>query len=326
MSEPIKDFPYDIANLSLAHTDDTATIAKICHALSSEFRLNVLRQIRMQPQTVLELAKRNYVAKSTMVFHVDILLDAGLIIIEYIQGSRGPIRKCFPKLNRMNMDLHAFPPHTESKKITYTMGVGMFIDASCYAPDCSFCTQEKAYRAPGGKLYARERYEASLFWTLSGYVVYAFPNDFSHKHLTEITISLEICSETYYYDENYKSDITFWINGFELCTYTCPGDFGKRRGMLNPEWWPDTSTQHGELKVLKINDQGVFLDEELVNPRIRITDLALDQGDRMLFKLGNKDNAQYPGGFNLFGRGFGDYDQDIVLTATVLDDPESILP
>ncbi len=322
MSTIEKDFPYDRANLSLANEANTATIAGICHALSSEFRLDVLRQIRIQPQTVLELAKKNYVAMSTMVFHINILLEAGLINIEYIQGQRGPVRKCYPRLNRLNIDLQGFAPHSVGKKLTYTMGVGMFIDASCYAPDCSFCTKERAYRAPWGTLYARERYEAGLFWTRSGYVIYAFPNDFSRKHCTEFTISLEICSETYYYDENYKSDITFWINGIELCTYTCPGDFGKRRGSLNPGWWPDSATQHGELKVIKVNEQGVFLDNELVNPRISIADLALDQGDRMLFKLGNKENAQYPGGFNLFGCGFGDYDQDIVLTATVQDDPE----
>jgi len=31
-------------------------------------------------------------------------------------------------------------------------------------------------------------------------------------------------------------------------------------------------------------------------------------------RIGNKPDAHYVGGFNLFGKHFGDYDQDIILT------------
>ncbi len=322
MPEIQKYFPYDHAKLSIEGEEDLATIARICNALSSEFRLNLLRQISATQPTILELAKSNFVAMSTMVFHINILEEAGLVNIEYIQGVRGPIRKCFPKLERLNVFLRTFASTENQTKISHSMGVGQFVDSAGTSNDCSFATKEKIYQASWGALYARERFDAQIFWTRCGYVTYAFPNDFYRNPCTEIAISLELCSEAYSHDENYKSDITFWINGIELFTYTCPGDYGDRRGIFNPDWWPESWSQYGELKTIKVNRHGVFLNDHLVNPKIKLTDLQLDQGDRMLFKLGNKENARYVGGFNLFGKGFGDYDQDIVLSATLLGETD----
>ena len=37
-------------------------------------------------------------------------------------------------------------------------------------------------------------------------------------------------------------------------------------------------------------------------------------GESISIRIGNKDDAENKGGFNLFGRSFGDYAQDIILT------------
>ena len=34
----------------------------------------------------------------------------------------------------------------------------------------------------------------------------------------------------------------------------------------------------------------------------------------IVLKIGNKEDAQYVGGFNLFGKKFGDYPQDLVMS------------
>ena len=34
------------------------------------------------------------------------------------------------------------------------------------------------------------------------------------------------------------------------------------------------------------------------------------------FRIGVRDDARHPGGANIFGRGFGNYDQDIVMRIT----------
>ena len=44
-----------------------------------------------------------------------------------------------------------------------------------------------------------------------------------------------------------------------------------------------------------------------------LKDLDLDTHHSIRLRIGVKDEAKHPGGINLFGRGFGNYDQDIVM-------------
>ena len=46
-----------------------------------------------------------------------------------------------------------------------------------------------------------------------------------------------------------------------------------------------------------------------------VDDLKLKNHNRLLFSLYNKLDAEFYGGFNLFGKGFGNHEQDIVLSA-----------
>ena len=57
-----------------------------------------------------------------------------------------------------------------------------------------------------------------------------------------------------------------------------------------------------------------------VNKKIAIGDLNLTGSNRLLFSLYNKKDAEHYGGFNLFGKNFGNYEQDIVLSA-IYDEP-----
>ena len=80
--------------------------------------------------------------------------------------------------------------------------------------------------------------------------------------------------------------------------------------MNNPDWWQDFMTQYGQLVTVSVTADGVTLNN------VRVTDctleqLKLDEGDFFELKIGVKENAKAKGGFNLFGKGFGDYKQDI---------------
>ena len=51
---------------------------------------------------------------------------------------------------------------------------------------------------------------------------------------------------------------------------------------------------------------------------MRISDVTLDKLDvdahrSVRLRIGVKKDAVHPGGVNIFGKGFGNYDQDIVL-------------
>ena len=90
-----------------------------------------------------------------------------------------------------------------------------------------------------------------------------------------------------------------------------PGDFGGRRGRLNPEWWSDFSTQYGVIKTLLITQDCVFLDETPVSTQ-NLTKLGVQKGDYITFRIGIKPDAKHQGGLNLFGEQFGDFAQGLI--------------
>ena len=49
---------------------------------------------------------------------------------------------------------------------------------------------------------------------------------------------------------------------------------------------------------------------------VKIGDLHVMDKNSILIKIGNKEDAQYVGGFNIFGKKFGDYEQDIIMSIT----------
>ena len=124
---------------------------------------------------------------------------------------------------------------------------------------------------------------------------------------------MEVCSEAPGYQEDWKSDLTLWINDVEIGTWTCPGDFGARRGHLNPPTWPNGSTQYGMQVIWEVRSDGCYLNGERLS-RVMVDDLHIMDHAFIDVKLGNKPGAKYEGGFNLFGKHYGDYNQDIVLT------------
>jgi predicted transcriptional regulator len=112
--------------------------------------------------------------------------------------------------------------------------------------------------------------------------------------------------------KDWPSDITLAINGREIGTWTSPGDFGDRRGVYTPDWWKLAGSQYGELKRWRVTAAGTFLDGAPVSDTT-LGDLELDRHRSIRVRIGVKDDARHPGGINIFGRGFGNQDQDIVM-------------
>ena len=47
---------------------------------------------------------------------------------------------------------------------------------------------------------------------------------------------------------------------------------------------------------------------------VTVDELDLNGKSYVTVRIGNKEDAKYIGGFNIFGKDFGDYAQDIVLS------------
>ncbi len=102
----------------------------------------------------------------------------------------------------------------------------------------------------------------------------------------------------------------FYINGTELCNWTLPSDFGKRTGIYTPTWWNRNWNQHGQLKFLSIDSGGTYIDG-IKRSDVTLDQLQLDHDSTITLRLSAPDTAENSGGLTIYGRSFGNYNQDI---------------
>jgi predicted transcriptional regulator len=158
-----------------------------------------------------------------------------------------------------------------------------------------------------------ERAHAEILWTSGGFVEYMFANTLPlQAGVRSIELAMEIGSEAPGYENDYPSDLTVWINGTEVGTWCSPGDYGGVRGRLNPNWWPDNMNQNGLLKVWQVDREGASIDGVSIS-RVKVNDLGIKPWEPVRVRLGIKPDSRNQGGFTLFGKGFGNYEMDLVL-------------
>lgn len=286
----------------------------VIKALASEPRIKMLELLRTKKMNINELAEALQQPQSTVATNASILEDAGLILSESAKAKKGNQKICSPAFNEL---LVKFPEveNIEKNFVKIEMPIGLFTDYSVTAP-CGLCSSQKIIGLldlPDSFLNP-ERMKAGLLWCTSGYFEYKFPNNtLSEKRaLSKLELSMELSSETPGTNVNWPSDITVWINKVEVATWTCPGDYGDRRGKFTPEWWKLEGSQYGLLKHFSVTDEGSFIDGVKASS-ITLDDLDIKNHHSIRVRIGVKPDAEYMGGMNIFGRGFGNYDQGIEL-------------
>lgn len=296
--------------------DNDKELIKICHALSTQLRIDILKLLRTETLSVIDISKKLNISFSTISSNISILENAGLIFTELHPGKRGTMKVCTKNFTDTLLALNNSDFNTldSCKSFKIDMPIGQFIDykieGSCgIASSTEIITEDDP-----SNFFTPERINAELLWIRKGYVEYNFPkNKLTHKNkLMSLEFSLEICSEVTNYNDDWPSDISFFVNNKEVAMWTSPGDFGSVRGELTPKWWASTSSQYGMLKHIKINNYGTFLDEVKIS-NININDLNIDSFNFIKFKIAVKDDAINKGGFNIFGETFGNYPQNIIL-------------
>ena len=296
--------------------DEEEKMANVIYALNAQPRRNIMSLLRSSSYSVVELSRLLKLPISTVSFHLNILRKADLVSIVVKKNTRGNAKIVSRKVDSILLDLISNKQNVKSQHFAQEIPLGSFTDAHVEA-GCGMASEESIIIADDlpGAFFSPERYKAQIIWFSKGYLEYKVPNYMiKDKKLNSITFSMELCSEAPNYRNDWESDITFWINGIEVATYVSPGDFGDRRGRLNPAWWSDFSTQYGIIKNLSITEKGVYLDENLVSTR-NIKSLGIQDGDNIVFRIGIKDNARHQGGINLFGEKFGDFSQGLVYMA-----------
>ena len=295
---------------------DVEEMCAIGKALSSPVRVEMFKLLSEESLIIGEIAKKLNIPGSSAAFHLKILEEAGLIRMEEQPGTRGNMKLCKRKVDRVFLNLFLKPTDI-AEVYTSEMPVGAYTECQV-KPTCGIGTTDGMVINEDivGDMFLPDRLNAGVIWGSAGYVEYRFPNGVpASGKAKKLGISLEVCSEAPGFRQNWKSDITVWINGKECGTWTSPGDFGDRRGRLNPSAWPNGSTQYGKQVIWEIDEEGCRVNGlPAEGTETVLSDLAIMEKPYITLRVGNKPDAEYVGGFNLFGRGFGDYDQGIILS------------
>lgn len=294
--------------------NDEEKLPDIIQALNASVRRQMMSLLSRSSYSIADLAKKLKLPISTVSFHVNILRKAGFVNVTVKRNTRGNAKIVSRQIDRFSL---GFLLDTQTKSKTFSMEIplGSFCDAQIEA-GCGMANSSNIIIADDtpGVFFSPERYSAQIIWFSKGYLEYRIPNYMMRdKKVNAVTFSMELCSEAPNYRNNWESDITFWVNGQEVATYVSPGDFGGRRGRLNPPWWSDFSTQYGIIKTIRITNECVYLDENAVST-LNIGKLGLQAGDYITLRIGIKKDAHHQGGLNLFGEQFGDYAQGLVFT------------
>lgn len=280
-------------------------------ALASEVRLHMIELLAERPRNIKELAEATGLSSAITTMHVRKLEQAELVRAEIVRKDRGTHKICYLAESAIEIIL---PHHQQASPHVHEIAipVGHYTHYDI-RPTCGLATPEKIIGQFDDPRYFSEpeRMNAGILWLGQGYVEYRVPNYLLPGQLaTALEVVLEISSEAPGVNENWPSDITFSLNGIEIGTWTSPGDFGCTRGKFTPSWWNPQTNQFGLLKVIRIEREGAFIDGT------KLSDIGLDavglHRNQWTFRLEVKEDARHIGGLTLFGRGFGNYDQDIL--------------
>lgn len=299
--------------LTLNGGAESPQVERVLKALDSANRLKMLRLLANRVASVNDIAATLELPMSTTALHIETLEEAGLIRTELEPASRGLRKVCARMYDNVVLEL-PLPETASDDAIELSMPVGAFVDCQV-TPTCGLAGDDGPVGLfdDAASFYEPGRIEAQLVWFHHGYVEYRFPNRIPSGAVPEsISLSMEVCSEAPLYNHQWPSDITVWINGVELGSWTSPADFGGEPGRLTPAWWTPRNTQYGLLKVWTVGERGTSVDGMSISG-VSVRDLALLQAPFIGVRIGVKPESTYVGGINLFGSRFGNYPQDLIL-------------
>ncbi|MDO5325666.1 MAG: helix-turn-helix domain-containing protein [Clostridia bacterium] len=283
----------------------------IFKALSSETRLCILELLQEEgAMSITAIAEKLGLTAGTLTPHIRALQDCGLITISMTEGKHGTMKICTAAESSI---LISAPEISMTENMYETeIGIGQYTNYEV-RPTCGICTPDHIIgKVDVPACFAdAERTDAHILWFSSGYVEYMLPCFLKEgQQPLELQISMEISSEAPGVQEHWPSDIHFQMNGVELGFWTSPGDFGRIQGIYNPSWWFPNWNQHGLYKLLSINEQGTFMDGLRISDAA-IGDVRIRPGRAISFRIEVPETAKHVGGATLFGKGFGNYPQDI---------------
>ncbi|WP_141500207.1 ArsR/SmtB family transcription factor [Paenibacillus luteus] len=283
---------------------------KFLECFASETRIKMIELLNHKPMNIKDLAEALGISSAIVTKHIQKLEEAAIVTTESVPSTRGRQKICHLTLDSATLQFRV-KEKPDQNRYAVSIPIGQYSNYEV-KPTCGLASSTKIIGMVDDPRYFSdpEHVKASHLWFGSGFIEYRIPNYLVGKQtVRSLSISLEICSEAPHYNENWPSDLSFYINDRCLGTWTCPGDFGAVRGVYTPEWW-DLGTQHGLLKQITVDSEGAFIDGIRMSDTA-VNDLSLSIGEDIRFRISAPETAAHSGGLSMFGKQFGNYDQDI---------------
>ncbi|WP_099467255.1 ArsR/SmtB family transcription factor [Konateibacter massiliensis] len=294
--------------LHIKSLDEGLTIFK---ALGSDIRIEIIKLLLENiNMNMNELASKLNITNGALTSHIKKLEDCGIITISSESTGHGNQKICNVHLDKILIELDS--DETPGNIYETNICVGHYSDYSVY-PTCGIASYDALIGQVDDPRYFShsDRYDAGILWLTHGYVEYVIPNLIpASQKIDQISLSVELSSEAPGSNDDWPSDIHFHINDKCIGTWTSPGDFGDKKGIFNPDWWYPGWNQYGLLKLLVINKEGTFIDGIKISD-VTIQDFHLDYKSSIRFKFEVPENSEHVGGLTIYGKNFGNYNQDI---------------
>ena len=283
-------------------------------ALGSDIRIQILKILLENNQMSMnQIANELNISNGALTGHIKKLEECGLISASNDSSGHGNQKLCSLIQDRILVEIEK--PIDLSNVYNTSIKVGQFSSHNI-CPTCGLATSSFVIGELDDVRYFDhpDHFNADIMWFTKGYVEYVIPNLIPrNQKITQLSLSAEISSEAPGIDNDWPSDISFYINDTLVGTWTSPGDYGDVRGLFTPEWWPQNWNQYGLLKLLVINHKGTFIDGLKISD-ITTSELKLDYTSTIRFRIAVEEDSAHVGGLTIFGKSFGNYDQDIVVS------------
>jgi predicted transcriptional regulator len=288
----------------------------VVRGLASPVRIRILKLLgRQGALNVNQISEALQLPQSTIATNIQVLEEAELVLTEVSKGRKGQQKICAARFDEIIIALDTKPARRNKNVIEVEMPLGLYTSCKVSVP-CGLCSTESVI----GVLDVPDlfldpaRVKTALLWFGRGYVEYQFPNNAKtlKAELEALEFILELSSEVPGTNANWPSDISLWVNEIKIGTWTSPGDFGDRRGRFTPRWWKLEGSQYGELTTWRINERGTFQGDTRVS-QVTLAQLRTAEHHSIRLRVGIDERARHPGGVNIFGKGFGNHNQDILM-------------
>lgn len=304
----------------MLHIEKLSDGLNLFKALGSDVRLEIVRLLVEQPMNMNELAGKLHITNGALTTHIKKLEECGVVAVSNDSSGHGNQKICRVVPEKILINIKK-PTHPVENTCTVDLKVGRYNNCQVY-PTCGLASADHLIgEVDDFRYFAHpDHFDADILWFTQGYVEYQVPNFAPpNRHITQITISAELSSEAPGVNNQWPSDVGFFINDVFVGIWTSPGDFGDVRGIFTPDWWYANWNQYGHLKMLSVNDNGAFMDGLKISD-VRIGDLSLDRTPHFNLRFAVDSKATHVGGLTIFGKTFGNYAQDIQVTLGYVND------